>query len=134
MQVGRIFPINNPVVDLSLFMTFKRAQLYRSRNTVSIVDAQRQFAGVPELHSRRRMDPGPLRRVEQTLQLLLIRIEGFVQRESQRVAGVIVQRLPHPRELRLAGLVEQPCMMEVSLYYSTSPTLHLHPIAAATAD
>lgn len=134
MQVGRIFPINNPVVDLSLFMTFKRAQLYRSRNTVSIVDAQRQFAGVPELHSRRRMDPGPLRRVEQTLQLLLIRIGGFVQRESQRVAGVIVQRLPHPRELRLAGLVEQPCMMEVSLYYSTSPTLHLHPIAAATAD
>ena len=72
------------------------------------------------------MDPGPLRRVEQGLQLLLIRIGGFVQRKLQRVAGVIVQRLPHLRELRLAGLVEQPCMMEVSLYYSTSPTLHLH--------
>lgn len=52
MQVGRIFPINNPVVDLSLFMTFKRAQLYRSRNTVSIVDAQRQFPGVPGWESR----------------------------------------------------------------------------------
>lgn len=103
-----MFPINNPMVDLSHFIKSRRHQLYRSRSIGGIVDTQRQFPGVPELHSRRLLDRVPMRRVEQAHHLLLIRIEGSIQRELQRelqrVAGVIVQLVPHLHEIRLAGL------------------------------